>query len=60
MSLSRLVVSRQDGETIHIGNDIIIDVRRDPQRPKFIKVGITAPRDLKILRSELIPNGESA
>lgn len=59
MSLSRLVLSRQDGETIHIGDNIIIDVRRDPQRPKFIKVGITAPRDMKILRSELMPQGES-
>lgn len=58
MNAARLVLSRKAGETIHIGDNIIIDVRVDPDRPKFIKVGITAPREVKILRSELIADGE--
>lgn len=51
---SRLVLSRKAGETIHIGDDIIIDVQPDPQRPKYIKVGIVAPRSVKIMRTELL------
>lgn len=51
---SRLVLSRKAGETIHIGDDIIIDVQPDPQRPKHIKVGIVAPRSVKIMRTELL------
>ena len=58
MTASRLVLSRKAGETIHIGDNIIIDVRVDPDRPKFIKVGITAPRDIIIVRSELLTNGK--
>lgn len=58
MTASRLVLSRKAGETIHIGDNIIIDVRPDPDRPKFIKVGITAPRDIIIVRSELLTNDE--
>lgn len=60
MSSSHLVLSRKSGETIHIGDDIIIEVRIDPERPKSIKVGITAPRTTKILRSELMTNGAPA
>ena len=47
-----------NGSAIIIGDNIIIDVRVDPDRPKFIKVGITAPHDVKILRSELITDGK--
>lgn len=59
VSPTRLVLSRKAGETIHIGDDIVIDVKPDPDRPKFIRVGITAPRDVKILRSELRPGASS-
>ncbi len=51
---SRLVLSRKAGESIQIGDDIIIDVQPDPQRPKYIKVGICAPRNVRIMRTELL------
>lgn len=51
---SRLVLSRKAGESIQIGDDIIIDVQPDPQRPRYIKVGIMAPRNVKIMRTELL------
>ncbi len=47
-----LVLSRQLGETIHIGTDITITVT-DIDRGK-IRLGIVAPRDYPILRAELL------
>ena len=51
-SLKVLVLSRKNGQKIHIGDDIIITVV-DIQRGK-IRLGIEAKADVKILREELI------
>ena len=51
---SHLVVTRRDGESILIGDDIEVQVSFDPVRKNQIKVGIRAPRNVKILRSELL------
>lgn len=48
-----LVLSRLAGERIMIGDDIIIEVR-DIGRGK-VRLGIDAPKDVLILRSELMP-----
>ena len=45
-----LVLSRKDGESIRIGEDIEITVRR---RGSQTKLEIDAPRHMRILRSEL-------
>jgi carbon storage regulator CsrA len=46
-----LVLSRKENETIQIGDDITITlVKIDRNR---VRIGITAPVDVKVLRSEL-------
>lgn len=46
-----LVLRRREGERIKIGDDIEIVIVRSG---KTVEVGIDAPRDVKILRSELL------
>jgi carbon storage regulator len=46
-----LVLSRKTGERIHIGNDIVIEVRR--VAGNRVTLALDAPRDVRILRGEL-------
>ncbi|TWT94021.1 hypothetical protein Pla108_37320 [Botrimarina colliarenosi] len=46
-----LVLSRKAGEQIQIGNDITIEVRR--VSGNRVALAVQAPRDVRILRSEL-------
>jgi carbon storage regulator len=45
-----LVLSRRQGEKITIGDDIVITILRTG---KLTRVGIEAPKDVKIRRAEL-------
>ena len=47
-----LVLSRKVGETIQIGDDIILTVVRIG--PNNVRLGIDAPRELNIVRTELL------
>lgn len=47
-----LVVSRKEGQRIYIGDDIVITIL-GAQGP--VSIGIAAPRDIRIIRSELEP-----
>jgi carbon storage regulator len=49
-----LVVSRRLGETIRINNDISIVITRISNSQ--VKVGITAPKNVRIARGELCAN----
>lgn len=53
-----LVISRDVGERICIGDDIVIEVRATA--PGRAYLAIQAPREVKILREELLgtPEGE--
>jgi len=51
---THLVIARRDGESVLIGDDIEVRVSLDPLRKNQIKVGIRAPRNVTILRSELL------
>lgn len=53
-----LVLSRKLGEKIHIGNDVIVEVME--VRGNRVKLGVTAPPEVKVLREELVhrPNKE--
>ncbi len=47
-----LVITRQKGQVIHIGDDIeimVVDVDGDR-----VRIGINAPRSIPVLRAELI------
>ena len=46
-----LVLSRKDGESIRIGDDIL--VRISEIRGGRVKIAIDAPRDVRVRRSEL-------
>lgn len=47
-----LVLSRREGEGIQIGKDVTVHLLRDEGGQ--IKVGINAPRDVNIVRLELL------
>lgn len=46
-----LVLSRKSGEKIHIGNDVVIEIKRITG--SRVTVAIEAPREVRILRAEL-------
>lgn len=47
-----LVLSRKPGEVIHVGDNIKIYIVRIT--PNNVRIGITAPRGLNIVRGELV------
>lgn len=53
-----LVLSRRDGESIQLGDDVEIVIIKS--KGKTTQLGIKAPRDMKVLRSELIDNPPSS
>lgn len=56
--MTRLVLGRKPGETILIGPDICVRLERvDPGNQ--VKLSILAPRDVAILRGELVPRPRS-
>jgi len=46
-----LVLSRKAGQRIHIGDDIVVEVRR--VSGNRVTLALEAPRDVRILRGEL-------
>lgn len=49
--MGMLVISRRDGESLHIGPDI--QVRILSVRGNQVRIGIEAPKELAVYRSEL-------
>jgi carbon storage regulator CsrA len=47
-----LVLTRKHNETLRIGNDVVITIVR--VRGDSVRIGIQAPKDVAIMRSELI------
>lgn len=50
--MGSLVVTRKDGEAIHIGSDVMIEVLEINGRRA--KIRVVAPKDVQILRGELL------
>ena len=49
-----LVLSRRVGESIRIGDDIQVFIMPNPSsRSRQVRIGIEAPKNVKILRTEL-------
>ncbi|TVR47983.1 MAG: carbon storage regulator [Planctomycetota bacterium] len=48
-----LVLTRKVDEAIHIGNDVVVRVL-GVEKNGQVKLGISAPRQLRILREELL------
>jgi carbon storage regulator len=53
-----LVLSRKTGESIVVGSDVHVQVIN--VTGNRVKLGIKAPRSLRVLRSELVEEDESA
>lgn len=53
-----LILSRKPGEHIRIGTDIVLTVVRVDSNT--VRLGITAPKDMNIVRQELIPASEES
>ncbi|MDX1295855.1 MAG: carbon storage regulator CsrA [Sulfurimonadaceae bacterium] len=53
-----LILSRKEGESIVIGDNITVKIVSAEKG--IVKIGIDAPRDVTILRSELVEAVESA
>ncbi len=53
-----LVLSRKESEQIVIGKDVVLTVSRI--LGNRVQLAIAAPREVRILRSELIPRQEAA
>jgi len=47
-----LVLSRKVGQRIHLGDDVVITIVRTGG--DAVRVGIDAPKDVKIVREELL------
>ena len=47
-----LVLTRRTGETICVGDDIEVEVLE--VRPGVVRLGIRAPRQVRVLRAELV------
>lgn len=56
MKRGMLVLTRRINENIHIGNDIVITVTRINRDD--CRIGITAPKEVKILREECLGDDE--
>lgn len=52
-----LVLSRKPGEKILIGDNIVLTVVRIG--PNTVRLGIDAPRDMRVVREELVEPGGS-
>lgn len=53
-----LVLTRKHNETLSIGNDIVITIVR--VQGDSVRIGIQAPKDIRIMRSELIGTPQEA
>jgi carbon storage regulator len=53
-----LVLTRKVGEKIHLGNDIVVTVTSISGQQ--VRLGITAPPEVSILRNELIVRAQAS
>ncbi len=54
-----LVITRKSGEGFWIGDDIYIQVIEIRDSHGKIRIGIQAPKEVRVLREELLTQGES-
>lgn len=52
-----LTLSRRSGESIHIGDEIVIHIHRS--KGSQVRISIDAPKCIRIVRSELITHLDS-
>ena len=53
-----LVLTRRVGESVHINEDIVVTVLSIRENENQVKIGVDAPKDIRILRGELIGRGK--
>lgn len=52
----KLVLTRRDGEVLHIGDDIVVTVEKSSVG--YARLSIQAPANVKIMRAELLGDAE--
>ena len=52
-----LVLSRKTQERIQIGDNVVVTVLR--VKGNMVRIGIEAPKDVRVMRGELPPKGEA-
>lgn len=53
--VTHIVLTRRVGESIHIGDGAVVTVSEI--RGTRVRLRVAAPRDVKVLRAELLPDG---
>ena len=53
-----LILGRKTGQKLVIGNNVVITIRRSAEGG--VSVGIEAPRDVRVVRAELLSSDELA
>ena len=56
--MPRLGLSRREGEAIQISDDIFVEIAEISTNQ--VRLSIVAPREIRILRCELVPDDELA
>lgn len=51
--IGKLVITRLDGQSFFIGDDIEVRLYFAPNRGNQIRVAITAPKSIRVMRAEL-------
>jgi len=57
MEFGTLVLSRKAGESIHVGDNIIIQVQQCNKGK--VRLAINAPKNVRIMRSEILSRAEA-
>jgi carbon storage regulator len=57
--MARLVLTRQVGEQILVGDDIVIEIVAVRRGGQSVRVAIDAPRSVKVMRAELCSRPET-
>lgn len=59
-NVGTLCISRKNGETVKIGDDIVLTIQFDPtQTGRDVRLVITAPKTCRIMRSEVKDDGRA-
>lgn len=54
MNTGHLILTRKKDQSFRVGADVVITIHKVDRGT--VRIGITAPKEVKVLRSELVPH----